>query len=43
LSGLKDAEVMQVVKGVAADIETFVAGAEQSDDITMVAVRFNGR
>jgi sigma-B regulation protein RsbU (phosphoserine phosphatase) len=43
LAGVKESEVMQIVKGVAADIETFVAGAEQSDDITMVAVRFRGR
>jgi phosphoserine phosphatase RsbU/P len=42
LTGMQGSEVMPIVKGVAGDIEAFIGGAEQSDDITMVALRFRG-
>lgn len=42
LTGARDDGPREIVKGVAADIEAFTAGAEQSDDITMVALRFRG-
>ena len=37
-----DAQPEQVLANVASDIDSFVDGAEQFDDITMLCVRYNG-
>jgi len=34
--------VSDIIHGVRADIETFAGGTEQSDDITMLVIEFNG-
>jgi sigma-B regulation protein RsbU (phosphoserine phosphatase) len=34
--------VVDIVHGVRADIETFTGGTEQSDDITLLVIEFNG-
>jgi sigma-B regulation protein RsbU (phosphoserine phosphatase) len=34
--------VSDIIRGVRADIETFAGGTEQSDDITMLVIEFNG-
>ena len=43
LMRLKDKDATTMVKGVQKDIVAFVNGAQQSDDITMLAVRFLGK
>lgn len=42
LSNTPLTDATRLVKGVVADVESFTAGAEQSDDITLVAIRFIG-
>ena len=37
-----DAIPQQVLKNVQEDIDAFVAGAEQFDDITMLCLKYNG-
>ena len=32
----------QLIRGLSDAVEAYVAGAEQSDDLTMMAIRFNG-
>ena len=43
LMDLEERDVKQVVYAVRRRIERFVEGASQSDDITMLALRYNGR
>jgi sigma-B regulation protein RsbU (phosphoserine phosphatase) len=43
LGQLAGGDSTALIRGVMADLETFTAGAEQSDDITMLAVRYLGR
>lgn len=42
LSGLRDRGVDEVVRTVNGSIKTFTGGAQQSDDITMLAFKFTG-
>jgi len=42
LSAMKDREVTDIVQGIHDEILTFAGKAPQSDDITMVALRFFG-
>jgi len=42
LNDLCGRSVSDIVHGVRADIETFTGGTEQSDDITMLVIEFNG-
>ena len=42
LSRLKEKDITDIIHGVRAEIETFAQGASQSDDITMLALKFNG-
>jgi len=42
LNDLCGRSVADIVHGVRADIETFAGGTEQSDDITMLVLEFNG-
>ena len=42
LNDLCGRSVADIVHGVRADIETFTGGTEQSDDITMLVIEFNG-
>jgi sigma-B regulation protein RsbU (phosphoserine phosphatase) len=42
LNDLCGRSVADIVHGVRADIETFAGGTEQSDDITMLVIEFNG-
>jgi len=41
--GLKDKSVEQMTAGVLAAVETFSKGVAQFDDITLMALRYNGR
>ncbi|MBO6235418.1 MAG: SpoIIE family protein phosphatase [Schwartzia sp.] len=41
-AGTPDAKAEQILAAVRADIAAHVGGAEQSDDVTMMAVRFLG-
>jgi sigma-B regulation protein RsbU (phosphoserine phosphatase) len=43
LSRLKDKSVQDIIDGVRTEIRDFAQGASQSDDITMLALRFNGQ
>jgi sigma-B regulation protein RsbU (phosphoserine phosphatase) len=43
LNRLSGSSVNGLVHGVRADIESFVAGTPQSDDITMLALKYNGQ
>jgi len=43
LSSLKDREPTYIISAVRAEIEKFTRGMPQSDDITMLALRFNGK
>lgn len=43
LSNFKDEDVASITHLIAADIETFVQGMPQFDDITMLALRFKGK
>ena len=40
---LTDNDPVKLVDGARADIEAFVDGADQSDDITIMVLRFNGK
>lgn len=42
LSGLKDKDVEEIIHAVREQIAEFAQGALQSDDITMLALRYNG-
>ena len=42
LNRIKSFEVVDMVQGVKADLEQFVQGTPQSDDITMLAMGYNG-
>jgi len=42
LNDLCGRSVTDIVHGVRANIETFAGGTEQSDDITMLVIEFNG-
>ena len=42
LNDLCGRNVTDIVHGVRADIETFAGGTEQSDDITLLVIEFNG-
>jgi sigma-B regulation protein RsbU (phosphoserine phosphatase) len=42
LNDLCGRNIVDIVHGVRADIETFAGGTEQSDDITMLVLEFNG-
>ena len=42
LSNLKDYNVTEIINGVREEIINFARGAPQSDDITMIALRFHG-
>ncbi|MFH1487591.1 MAG: PP2C family protein-serine/threonine phosphatase [Pseudomonadota bacterium] len=42
LTGLKDQNVEDMLKGISKDLGKFVQFAPQYDDITMLAVKFNG-
>jgi len=42
LNDLCGRNVVDIIHGVRADIETFAGGTEQSDDITMLVIEFNG-
>ncbi|HOU35822.1 MAG TPA: SpoIIE family protein phosphatase [Candidatus Omnitrophota bacterium] len=43
LSGHKDQDVPGLVKNIRQDVFDFVRGAQQSDDITMLALRYKGK
>jgi sigma-B regulation protein RsbU (phosphoserine phosphatase) len=43
LSRLKDKSLEEIIDGVRTEIRDFTQGASQSDDITMLALRFNGQ
>jgi sigma-B regulation protein RsbU (phosphoserine phosphatase) len=43
LSNLRFTELTELIDGVYRDITTFAQGAPQSDDITLLALRFNGQ
>jgi sigma-B regulation protein RsbU (phosphoserine phosphatase) len=43
LSRLKGKNVQEIIDGVRTEIKDFAQGASQSDDITMLALRFNGQ
>jgi len=43
LARLVDMDMAAMVNGVRADVKQFARGAPQFDDVTMLAVRFNGR
>jgi sigma-B regulation protein RsbU (phosphoserine phosphatase) len=40
---LKDRGITEIIQGTLEEIRTFAQGAPQSDDITMVALRFKGK
>lgn len=42
LSGLKDKDVKEIIRAVREQIAEFAQGALQSDDITMLALKYNG-
>ncbi|MBM3119750.1 MAG: HAMP domain-containing protein [Chloroflexi bacterium] len=43
LSNLKDRDPTYIINTIKVEIETFTRGMPQSDDITMLALRFNGK
>jgi serine phosphatase RsbU (regulator of sigma subunit)/uncharacterized membrane protein len=43
LSGLTRRDPESIIRAVRADMEDFIRGTPQSDDITMLAFRFNGK
>ena len=43
LSRLKNKDIGAIIHGVAEEIKNFTKGTFQSDDITMLAVRYNGK
>ncbi len=42
LSALQNEEVVDIIHGLRAEISSFARGAEQSDDITMLALKYKG-
>jgi len=42
LNTLRDKSVTDIIHGIKADLDIFVQGTPQSDDITMVVLEFNG-
>ena len=42
LADLKEKDIKDIIHGVRAEIEVFAQGTLQSDDITMLALKFNG-
>jgi len=42
LNTLRDKSVGDIIHGIKADVDIFVQGTPQSDDITMVVLEFNG-
>ena len=42
LAILKDKGITDIIHGIRAEIDTFAQGTLQSDDITMLALKFNG-
>jgi sigma-B regulation protein RsbU (phosphoserine phosphatase) len=42
LNTLRDKSVADIIHGIKADVDIFVQGTPQSDDITMVVLEFNG-
>jgi len=42
LARLKQREIKDILHGVRSEIEAFTEGTPQSDDITMLALRFYG-
>jgi sigma-B regulation protein RsbU (phosphoserine phosphatase) len=42
LNTLHDKSVGDIIRGIKADIDIFVQGTPQSDDITMLVLEFNG-
>ena len=42
LTALKDRPITEVVYGVTESVKSFSAGIPQSDDITMLALKYNG-
>ncbi len=42
LSNIKCGEIEDIIHGVRAEMSTFVQGADQSDDITMLALKYKG-
>jgi len=40
---LKDRSPTYIINAIRAEIEAFTRGMPQSDDITMLALRFNGK
>jgi len=42
LNTLRDKSVADIIHGIKADLDIFVQGTPQSDDITMVVLEFNG-
>jgi sigma-B regulation protein RsbU (phosphoserine phosphatase) len=43
LSNLRVEDVAELIHGVRQELMTFAQGAPQSDDITMLALRFEGK
>jgi sigma-B regulation protein RsbU (phosphoserine phosphatase) len=42
LAGLKDKNMKELIESMRADVLKFVRGASQSDDITMLAIKYTG-
>ena len=42
MTSAPDCSARTIVNAVNASVEEFAAGAEQADDITMIAARYNG-
>ena len=43
LAGLKDKNITDIVHGIKEEIKAFVREAPQSDDITMLILKYNGK
>lgn len=43
LSALKEKEVTEIIQGVKREIEDYIQGMPQADDITMLALKFKGK
>jgi len=43
LSNLKEKDVASLIREITGEVETFVSGAPQFDDFTMLALKFNGK
>jgi serine phosphatase RsbU (regulator of sigma subunit) len=42
LARLRESDIKEIAHGVQSETETFSTGTTQSDDITMLALRFYG-